>query len=147
MLIPTLLALAALITALANRRLPKNDSKRTETEAFSAQLLGVRELADASKDLVGISQDLINTVKLELTEVTRQNQELGVQLMHLQAESDSLKNSIAILTYENNRMISISKQLINGIGILMVQLKAMDISPHWVPGKELIDTLDRRKSE
>lgn len=144
-LIPTLLALAALITALANRRLPKNDTKRTETEAFSAQLSGVRELADASKDLVGISQALINTIKLELTEVTKQNQELGIQLMHLQAESDSLKNSVAILTHENTRMINISKQLINGIGILMVQLRAMDISPQWTPGQELIDTLDRRK--
>jgi hypothetical protein len=65
--------------------------------------------------------------------------------MHLQAESDSLKNSVALLTHENTRMINISKQLINGIGILMVQLRAMDISPQWTPGQELIDTLDRRK--
>ena len=144
-MIPTLLALAALITALANRRLPKNDTKRTETEAFSAQLSGVKELADASKDLVGISQALINTIKLELTEVTKQNQELGIQLLHLQAESDSLKHSVAILTHENTRMINISKQLINGIGILMVQLRSMNISPEWTPGQELIDTLDRRK--
>lgn len=144
-LIPSLLALAALITALANRKLPKNDTKRTETESFSAQLAATKTLADSSRELVGISQALITRIETELVEITKQNQDLGVRLSQLQGESDSLKLSVAALTYENNRMMSISKQLINGIGILLVQLRAMDIVPQWVPGQELIDTLNRRK--
>jgi hypothetical protein len=143
-LIPTLLALAALITALANRRLPKNDTKRTETEAFSAQLAATKTLADSSRELVGISQALINRIEAELSEISVKNTELEKQVQTLHVESHTLKISIDNLKVENIRMEAISKQLINGIGILLVQLQAMDIIPRWVPGKELIDTMDRR---
>ena len=145
-LVPSLLALAALITALANKRLPKNDTKRTETEAFSAQLSASKTLADSSKELVGISQALINRIEVELTEITSKNNELEKQVLALQVESGFLKLSIENLNRENTRMVAISKQLINGIGILMVQLRAMNIAPEWTPGKELIDTMDRRNN-
>ena len=144
-LVPSILALAALITALANRRMPKNDAKRTETEAFSAQLNATKTLAESSKELVGISQALINRIETELSEITQQNKEMEMQVQALRMESETLKESIESLKIENSRMVAISKQLINGIGVLLVQLRSMDILPQWTPTQELIDTIDRRK--
>ena len=145
-LVPSLLALAALITAIANKRLPKNDAKRTETEAFSAQLSASKTLADSSRELVGISQALINRIEVELAEITLKNDRLESSMVALQTESLGLKLSIENLKVENTRMAAISKQLINGIGILLVQLQTMEIVPKWTPGKELLDTMDRRNN-
>ena len=145
-LVPSLLALAALITAIANKRLPKNDAKRTETEAFSAQLSASKTLADSSRELVGISQALINRIEGELAEITLKNDRLESSVVALQTESLGLKLSIENLKVENTRMAAISKQLINGIGILLVQLQTMEIVPKWTPGKELLDTMDRRNN-
>ena len=129
-LVPTLIAIGALITALANRKVPVNDENRTKTEAFSAQLSASKTLADSSRELVGISQDLIKRIEEELTEITAKNHEMEAQIfsmkkvesqvLALQAESEFLKISIEGLKRENTRMVAISKQLINGIGVLLV---------------------------
>lgn len=156
-LVPTLIAIGALITALSNRKVPVNDENRTKTEAFSAQLAASKTLADSSRELVGISQDLIKRIEEELIEITIKNHDMETQIASmkqvesqvraLQAESEFLKISIEGLKKENIRMVAVSKQLINGIGVLLVQLRAMDIMPQWTPAQELLDTLDRRNDQ
>lgn len=143
-LVPTLLALAALITSLANRKLPKNDEKRVTNESFTAQIDASKSLADTSKELVQISQTLLNRLEEELAQVVVKNNQLEAAIEEIRHQANECKASISALQSENSRIMQLSKQLLEGVQLLLAQMRAIDIKPIWTPPQELLDTMDRR---
>lgn len=133
----SLAGLAAILVAVFSRRGLKTEEKRSDNELFTAQVA-------ASKELVAISQSLIQTVEKEREGVIAKNKELEERLDTIQDISEENQRRIDSLTRDNSRILYVSHQLMNGIGILLVQLKNMKIEPAWTPPKELLDTLERR---
>jgi len=146
-----IISAAGIMVAYNNRKAPKTEEKKAQTEEervqnenYSSQFSTSKTLLDSTKALIEISSQLIKSVETQKEELQKKYNETESKYEELLLESRELKESTEALRRENHRVLAISNQLIQGIKILLTQLRAMNMEPLWQPPQELLDTIDRR---
>lgn len=138
----SLVGIAGIITALTHRNDPKLEEKKNLTNDFTAQVGATSTLVNSTKELVGISQLLIKAIEAEKLEIEAERNSLKTRMTEIEARANECSRAIEKLQEDNKRLMTASRRLAAGIGILLSQLKSLNIQPLWTPSTETLQMIE-----